>query len=134
CSREAIINSYDNAILYTDYVLAQTIELLKSLSDRYDTALLYVSDHGESLGDHGLYLHGMPYAIAPHEQIHVPMVLWLSPQFTQTLGIDEACMRARAKQPASHDNLFHTLLGVFDVQTSEYDPSKDLLAACERKK
>lgn len=134
CSREAIINSYDNAILYTDYVLAQTIQLLKSLSDRYDTALLYVSDHGESLGDHGLYLHGMPYAIAPREQIHVPMVMWLSPQFEQTLGINEACMRERAKQPASHDNLFHTLLGVFDVQTSEYDPTKDLLAGCESNK
>jgi lipid A ethanolaminephosphotransferase len=131
CSRETIVNSYDNAILYTDYVLSQAIDLLKQLSDRFDTALLYVSDHGESLGDHGLYLHGMPYAIAPAEQKHVPMVVWMSPQFMSSLGIEESCMAQRAKQPASHDNLFHTLLGVFGVQTSEYDRSKDLLAGCE---
>jgi lipid A ethanolaminephosphotransferase len=131
CSRETIVNSYDNAILYTDYVLSQAIEFLKQMSDRFDTALLYVSDHGESLGDHGLYLHGMPYAIAPAEQTHVPMVIWTSPQFASSFGINESCMRDRAQQPASHDNLFHTLLGVFGVQTSEYDRSKDLLAACE---
>jgi lipid A ethanolaminephosphotransferase len=131
CSRETIVNSYDNAILYTDFVLSKTIELLKEESGRFDTALLYVSDHGESLGDHGLYLHGMPYAIAPAEQKHVPMVIWTSPQFASSLGINESCMRERAKQPASHDNLFHTLLGVFGVQTSEYDREKDLLASCE---
>lgn len=134
CSREAIVNSYDNAILYTDYVLSKAIEFLKEKSDRFDTALLYVSDHGESLGEHGLYLHGMPYAIAPAEQKHVPMVIWMSPQFASSFGISESCMRERAKQPASHDNLFHTLLGVFGVQTSEYDRSKDLLASCEEQK
>jgi lipid A ethanolaminephosphotransferase len=131
CSREAIVTTYDNAIHYTDYDLSQTIGLLKELSDRFDTALLYVSDHGESLGDHGLYLHGMPYAIAPHEQTHVPMVIWMSPDFASALGVNESCMRERAKQPASHDNLFHTLLGVFGVQTAEYDAKKDLLASCE---
>jgi lipid A ethanolaminephosphotransferase len=131
CSREAIVNTYDNAILYTDHVLAQAIDLLQGLSDRFDTALLYVSDHGESLGDHGLYLHGMPYAIAPHEQTHVPMIIWMSPQFADSLGVSASCMRERAQQPASHDNLFHTLLGVFGVQTSEYDAGKDLFAGCE---
>jgi lipid A ethanolaminephosphotransferase len=134
CSRETIVNSYDNAILYTDYVLSQAIGLLQQMSDRFDTALLYVSDHGESLGDHGLYLHGMPYAIAPAEQTHVPMIIWTSPQFASSFGINESCMRERAKQPASHDNLFHTLLGVFNVQTSEYDRNKDLLAGCEHEK
>ncbi len=78
CSREAIVNAYDNALLYTDHVLARAIGLLAARPDR-PSALIYVSDHGESLGENGLYLHGVPYAIAPQTQTHVPMIAWLSP-------------------------------------------------------
>jgi lipid A ethanolaminephosphotransferase len=80
-----------------------------------------------------LYLHGIPYAIAPQAQTHVPFVLWMSPAFRSDVGVDEACMRARAAQPVSHDDLFHTLLGVFDVRTSVYDPKLDIFAGCRTK-
>lgn len=130
CSREQIVNAYDNAVLYTDDFLAQTIRLLSRQSGR-DAALVYVSDHGESLGENGLYLHGVPYAIAPDTQTRVPMVMWFSPGFAHARGIDTACMRRSGDEaPASHDNLFHTVLGLMQVKTAEYDPRLDLLAGC----
>jgi lipid A ethanolaminephosphotransferase len=130
CTREQVVNSYDNAIAYTDHVVAQVIDFLRSQEGRFDTALLYVSDHGESLGEHGLYLHGMPYLIAPREQTHVPLLLWMSQEFATDRGVDEACLRAVARQPASHDNLFHSVLGLLDVDTSVYRADLDLTATC----
>ncbi len=129
CSREQIVNAYDNAVRYTDHVLAQAIARLREVDD-YDTALMYLSDHGESLGENGLYLHGMPYLIAPQQQMQVPMLMWFSPRFTADTGLDLSCLRDRAGQPASHDNLFSTVLGMFDVRTSVHVPERDLLAAC----
>ena len=134
CDSAAIVNAYDNTILYTDHVLGGVIDLLGAAQKTHDTAMLYVSDHGESLGEGGLYLHGVPYTIAPDVQKHVPFVLWLSQSFRTDLGVDEACMRTRAQQPTSHDNLFHTLLGVFAVRTQAYDPSLDVFAGCLTKR
>ena len=130
CSTEAVVNSYDNSIAYTDHELADTIRFLQSQSDRYDTALLYVSDHGESLGENNLFLHGLPFAIAPIQQTQVPMVIWLSPSFIDSRQIDLACLRTHATQRATHDNLFHTMLGLLDVQTSVYEPALDLVKGC----
>ena len=129
CPRGEIVNAYDNAVLYTDHVLAQAIARLRKV-DGFDTALLYLSDHGESLGENGLYLHGMPYAIAPQQQLRVPMLMWFSPRFVAAEGLDLPCLKSRALLPTSHDNLFSTVLGLFDVQTSERVPGRDLLAAC----
>ncbi|TFZ08664.1 phosphoethanolamine transferase [Ramlibacter humi] len=130
CTPAEIVNAYDNSLLYTDYFLAQLIDFLKTQSGRYDTAMLYMSDHGESLGESGLYLHGMPYPIAPDVQKHVPMVAWFSPGFASASHLDVGCLRSRAAQPVSHDNLFHTLLGVMQVQASVYQPDKDILVPC----
>ena len=130
CSREQIVNAYDNALLYTDHVLARSVAWLRERSAGMDTALIYVSDHGESLGEGGLYLHGLPYAIAPDTQTRVPMVAWLSPGMAERLKLDLACVRQRAAEPASHDNLFHTLLGLYDVRSATRDAALDLLAAC----
>ena len=130
CSTQQVINSYDNSILYTDHVLAQTIAFLKSQSERYDTAMLYLSDHGESLGENNLFLHGMPYAIAPKEQTRVPMVMWLSDAYASSRNIDLGCLRSRAAEHASHDDLFHTVLGMLDVQTKVYEPALDVVRAC----
>lgn len=130
CSREQIVNSYDNALRYTDAVLARTIDLLETLHQRYDTALVYASDHGESLGENGLYLHGMPWAIAPREQTEVPMVMWLSDGFTRAAALDRDCLRQRARAPASHDHLFHSVLGLLDVRTAIHDATLDVSAAC----
>jgi lipid A ethanolaminephosphotransferase len=129
CSVEEIRNAYDNTIAYTDRVLGQMIDILAA-SDRVDGALLYISDHGESLGEGGLFLHGAPYFVAPETQTQVPMVMWLSQDFKKASAIDEACIRARAEQPLSQDNLFHTVLGLMDIRTSVRDEELNLLAGC----
>jgi len=130
CTRQEIVNAYDNALLYTDHVLARLIETLGRHADRLDSALVYVSDHGESLGENNLYLHGLPYAIAPDVQKQVPMVMWLSDGMPRAVGLDAACLRRRAAQPASHDHLFHTVLGLLDVRTALYAPGWDLTHGC----
>lgn len=130
CSRQQIANSYDNAVLYTDHFLARTIDFLERQQARYDPAMIYVSDHGESLGERGLFLHGMPYAIAPQEQTRVPMTMWFSAGFAQSFGLDTTCLRRHAAEPVAHDNLFHSVLGVLDVTTSVRDASMDIFAGC----
>lgn len=132
CTREEIVNAYDNALLYTDHLLARLQQQLQAHESSVDTALIYVSDHGESLGEKGLFLHGMPYAIAPSEQTHVPMVMWLSAGLQRSQSLDVACLRRRATKAASHDHLFHTLLALTDVQTALYDPDWDLIHDCRR--
>ncbi len=131
CSRAQITNSYDNALLYTDHLLARTIGALKGMDD-YDAAMIYLSDHGESLGEKGLYLHGMPYAIAPQEQTRVPMTMWFSPGFAASRRLDLACVRERAGRYTDHDSLFPSVLGLMQVKTSVYERDRDLFAGCER--
>jgi lipid A ethanolaminephosphotransferase len=131
CSREQIVNAYDNALLYTDHLLATLIQRLKKASDQgVDTALIYVSDHGESLGENGVFLHGLPYTIAPDVQKQVPMVMWFSPGFAQGRGLDVQCLARRASQAAAHDHLFHIVLGLMDVRTALHEKAWDLSAEC----
>jgi lipid A ethanolaminephosphotransferase len=132
CTSQEIINAYDNALLYTDSLLAQTIDFLQAQASKMDTVLLYVSDHGESLGEHHLYLHGLPYAIAPKEQTTVPLMMWFSKGYYQNFGIDRTCLETRARQPAAHDHLFHTILGLLDIATTAYESAYDLSAGCRR--
>lgn len=113
CSSVEINNAYDNTILYTDYFLSQVISLLKKNESSYHTAMLYFSDHGESLGENNLYLHGYPYAFAPIEQKHVPAIFWFSDRFP----IDKDTLKKRSDNPYSHDHIFHTTLGLFGVET-----------------
>jgi lipid A ethanolaminephosphotransferase len=129
CSRPEIVNAYDNALLYTDHFLARTIAMLEAIKT-HDTVLVYVSDHGESLGERGLFLHGLPYVLAPKEQTEVPMIFWVSPNYARGRKIDMACLRDSARQPTSHDALFHTVLGLLGVKTELYDPLLDLVAPC----
>ena len=131
CTRQEVVNAYDNSLRYTDHVLAQLITQLASHTE-VDSLLLYVSDHGESLGENGLFLHGMPYPIAPDVQTQVPMLMWLSPGASSTLGLDTNCLRQQARTALSHDHLFHTLLGLFDVSTRLYEARLDFGAACRR--
>ncbi|WP_338768354.1 phosphoethanolamine--lipid A transferase [Massilia sp. METH4] len=129
CTREEIVNAYDNALAYTDHVLGRAIAALREQRTHH-AALLYLSDHGESLGEKGLYLHGMPYAIAPAEQTRVPMYLWLSDGFAARTGIDMACLRRQAGAPRSHDDLFHSILGMLHLATRDYRRANDFTAAC----
>lgn len=130
CSVEEIRNAYDNTIVYTDRFLAAQIALLESRSDRFDSALLYVSDHGESLGEQGLFLHGAPYAAAPQEQKRIPLLLWMSDGYQRRMGIDGQCLTRQLGQPFSHDNLYHTLLGMMAARDRHYRADMDLLAGC----
>ncbi|HZY15757.1 MAG TPA: sulfatase-like hydrolase/transferase, partial [Ramlibacter sp.] len=96
----------------------------------YDGALLYVADHGESLGENNLYLHGLPYALAPDVQKHVPWITWLSPGFERAAGLGMQCLRGGADLRLTHDALFHSVLGLMQVSTSAYQRRLDAYAAC----
>jgi len=124
CSIEEINNAYDNAILYTDYFLNEVIEFLKTNDDRFETAMLYISDHGESLGEGGLFLHGMPNFVAPEEQRRIPVILWAGRQY-HDIGV--AKLRDRRDLPITHDNIFHTILGLAEVESKVYVPTLDFL-------
>ena len=123
CTNEQVENAYANAILYTDYFLSRVIALLKQNADKFETAMVYVGDHGESLGENRIYLHGLPYFMAPDSQKHVPAVLW----FGDSFKIDRKGLKAKANLPFSHDNLFHTLLGLMEIETTVYNKSLDIL-------
>lgn len=132
CTDEQITNVYDNTLVYTDYILSQVIEKLKKYSNSYNVAMMYISDHGESLGEKGLYLHGTPYAIAPAEQTHVPWLIWMPKQYAEQKGIDVTCIAKEAQANAySHDNFFHSLLSFYGVQTHVIDPALDMIAPCQ---
>ncbi len=124
CSKESINNAYDNALLYTDMFLDATIEFAKRYGDR-DVAVLYMSDHGESLGEGGVYLHGLPYFIAPDAQKHIGAFLWFNENFKKDIDLHKVL--AKKDKFLSHDYLFHTLLGLFEVKTQVYDPKLDIL-------
>jgi lipid A ethanolaminephosphotransferase len=132
CQRAQVVNAYDNTLVYTDHVLASLVRWLagQAAQGAHDSALVYVSDHGESLGENNLYLHGLPYAIAPDTQTHVPMLSWVSPAMAQRLNLRPDCLRAHAGAALSHDNLFHAMLGLADVQTEVYRKDMDWFAAC----
>ncbi len=129
CTTDEIVNAYDNSIRFTDHVIAQTIDLLARQSDVIP-AVFFLSDHGESLGEDGLYLHAAPYFLAPDTQTQVPMVMWLSPLYQQELKVDQACLKTKADTELSQDNVFHTVLGLMDVVTTVRDDSLDLATAC----
>jgi lipid A ethanolaminephosphotransferase len=131
CSREEIVNVYDNTIRYTDYILDRIIGLLKHNAGRFDVSLIYMSDHGESLGENHLYLHGLPRMIAPAEQTHIPMIVWLSEGALHRHGLDAKCLKGHRNDAYSHDNLFHSVLGLMDVQTHIYQPDLDLFHSCK---
>jgi lipid A ethanolaminephosphotransferase len=126
CSDDEINNAYDNSIIYTDYFLSKVISLLKNDSGNHASALLYVSDHGESLGENGIYLHGLPYMIAPSEQTQVPAILWLNEAMSEVQ--DVSFIKEKSDNLLSHDNLSHTLLGLMGVETKVYDSSLDIMA------
>jgi lipid A ethanolaminephosphotransferase len=130
CDRQSLVNAYDNTILYTDYFLAQVVAFLQKNSENYHTAMLYVSDHGESLGENGIYIHGMPKFMAPKEQLQIPMIAWLSQGYATSRRIDISCVKAAASKPYTHAFIFHTLAGMFDIEATEYSKAHDLFHGC----
>ena len=132
CVPAELVNVYDNSIAYTDHVLARTIDWAKAQAG-YAPALLYVSDHGESLGEYGIFLHGLPYPFAPEAQKHVAMVAWLGEAAVARDRLDTACLRRRLDQPLTHDHLYHSVLGLLDVATPTYDRRLDIWSPCKRR-
>ncbi|PHQ24002.1 phosphoethanolamine transferase [Marinobacter guineae] len=124
CSKEAINNAYDNATLYTDFFLSKVIDELRRNTAEFETGMFYLSDHGESLGEFDVYLHGLPMFIAPEAQRHVPAIMWFSDNFS---GVNEEALRASKDRTMSQDWVFHTLLGLFDVRADVYKPNLDIL-------
>lgn len=130
CSRESIVNAYDNTVLYTDHVLARLIDTLRNNQDRVATAMIYLSDHGESLGEYNVFLHGTPYMLAPDQQKHVPLLVWFSDSYQRALTVDTHCLQRTRNDPLSQDNLFHSMLGLLNVQTRVYNSALDMFAGC----
>ena len=132
CERDGLLNAYDNSIVYTDHLLASAIGWLKGQEARSAPAMLYLADHGESLGENNLYLHGMPYSVAPDVQKRGPWITWLSPGFEQRSQVSTNCLKQRLDVPISHDNYFHSVLGLMNVQTSVYKAALDIYAPCAK--
>ncbi|WP_210643315.1 phosphoethanolamine--lipid A transferase [Pseudomonas sp. Tri1] len=130
CSRESIVNGYDNTLVYTDHVLSTLIDLLRANQDKVDTAMLYLSDHGESLGEYNLFLHGTPYMLAPEQQKHVAMLAWFSDSYQKAFSVDTHCLQLSRQKPLSQDNLFHSMLGLLEVNSKVYNQDLDLFASC----
>lgn len=130
CNHDEIVNAYDNTLLYNDYFIASVIDYLQGRSDRFNSAMIYMSDHGESLGENGVYLHGLPYFMAPEQQTHIPFMVWLSDNMQQKKHIDTRCLANRSDQAYSHDNLMHSALGLMNVSASAYRPEMDIFNPC----
>ena len=130
CSHAALVNTYDNTILYTDHVLARQAHLLESLSQVADSLLIYISDHGESLGEYGLYLHGAPYSFAPDEQTRVPYLIWMSQGYRQRFSIKKDCMQSHRHDVLTHDNIYHSVLGALGVRNGFYKKTLDMMSPC----
>ncbi|MGF6284872.1 lipid A ethanolaminephosphotransferase [Pseudomonas silensiensis] len=130
CSRESIVNGYDNTLVYTDHVLSTLIDLLRNNQEKVDTAMLYLSDHGESLGEYNLFLHGTPYMLAPEQQKHVAMLAWFSDSYQKSFSVDTHCLQLSREKPLSQDNLFHSMLGLLEVKSKVYNQDLDMFAGC----
>lgn len=131
CGRQQVVNAYDNSIVETDHFLDSVLNWLAAQSGQAQTAMIYVADHGESLGEGNIYLHGLPYAIAPDVQKHVPWVTWLSPAMQSRLGLPMGCLQQDlAQKRITHDSYFHSVLGLMDVQTGAYNADLDMFAEC----
>jgi len=130
CDPEQLVNAYDNTIVATDRFLADTIAWLKGRSADYAPALLYMSDHGESLGEHGIFLHGLPYTFAPDVQKEVPFIAWFGAGLAARRGLETSCVAGLLDTPLTHDNLYHSALGLLDVTTPTYRRELDTFAPC----
>ena len=130
CPREQVVNAFDNTILYNDHFLASAIDWLKQRDNQWAPAMVYLSDHGESLGENNLYLHGLPYRFAPDVQKHVPWIFWLSPTFEQQSGVKLDFLARQQGEKLSHDHYFHSTLGLLGVQTQVHDPARDVFTSC----
>jgi len=110
-----LLNAYDNSIVYTDYLIHSAIGILKDLPERR-SCLIYISDHGESLGENNLYMHGVPMSMAPKEQIEIPFLVWTSDTETKIKPLAEV----------GHYHVFHSILDFLGIESPIYDESMNI--------
>ena len=133
CQKPQVLNAYDNSVVETDHFLDSVLNWLSAQEGKAQPAMIYVADHGESLGENNLYLHGLPYAIAPDVQKHVPWITWLSPAMQSRLHIPTSCLQKDlAQRRITHDNYFHSVLGLMDVKTGAYQRELDMFTNCRQ--
>ena len=131
CKQDELFNAYENTLRYTDWVVAQSIKIVDA-ADRVIPMVFYASDHGESLGEGGLYLHGAPWFMAPETQTRVPMFFWMADRYKSGLGLDDACIAKKSDLPVSHDFIFSTVLGLANIETEVRQPELDLTQDCTK--
>jgi len=129
CNAETLNNTFDNTIVYTDYIISSAIDVLKEEKESQNF-LIYASDHGESLGEHGIYLHGAPMRIAPKQQTHIPVLLWSSENLKEKRKqISKNYPTSnQIKNKISHEHLPHTVLDYFNLDTPYLDINKSMLS------
>ncbi|UCU98037.1 phosphoethanolamine transferase [Acidovorax radicis] len=133
CDRQQVVNAYDNSIVETDQFLDSVLNWLGAQDNKSQAAMIYVADHGESLGENNVYLHGLPYSIAPDVQKHVPWITWLSPAMQSRAHLSTDCLRKDlSERRLSHDYYFHSVLGLMDVKTEAYSAELDMFAGCRK--
>jgi lipid A ethanolaminephosphotransferase len=133
CERQQVVNAYDNSIVETDQFLDSVLNWLAAQEQKAQTAMIYVADHGESLGENNLYLHGLPYSIAPDVQKHVPWITWLSPAMQSRAHIATGCLQQDlGERRITHDHYFHSVLGLMDVNTGAYNAGLDVFTGCRQ--
>jgi lipid A ethanolaminephosphotransferase len=125
CTHDELVNAYDNTILYEDYFLFRVISVLKQLQNTV-ALLIYASDHGESLGEHGMYLHGIPYSIAPEVQKEIPFIVWMSDEFIRKKAVQIG--RLESQRIHSQHDIFHTVMGAFSMHSDAYMGEYDIFS------
>lgn len=120
CERQELINTYDNTINYTSYFIKETIDFLKTKNEEYNVFFVYVSDHGESLGENRQFMHGYPYNLANDYQKHIPFILWFSDSFVENFNVNINYLKNISNNKYSHDNIFHSIIGLFGIKSDFY--------------
>jgi lipid A ethanolaminephosphotransferase len=108
-SPEELNNAYDNSLVYTDWIIHSVIETVRGIGRK--ACVLYVSDHGESLGENNLYMHGVPFSMAPREQLEIPFVVWTS----------DASPGLKDLPEVTQHHVFHSVLDFFNVDSPVFD-------------
>ncbi|MDR3290073.1 MAG: sulfatase-like hydrolase/transferase [Rickettsiales bacterium] len=130
CDDESIINAYDNSIRYTMFIVAKLIEILKANND-FNTGLVFVSDHGENIGENGFYLHGTPYILTKEVAGKVASFMWFNDNLLEEFKLNKQCMKNKESGKFGHFNMFHTMLGLFRVNNAYYDEKMDIFKSCQ---
>ena len=114
-----LINAYDNTIRYTDFLLDSLINTLRDMTE-WKSAMIFISDHGESLGENKMFMHGLPMRLAPKVQYEIPFLVWVSDGFRTYKTAD--------KLPAVLEQhyIFHSVLNLLSIQSPAYNKDYDI--------